>query len=53
MKYYRDKDGYLREKSSHKKVEDEKPCSNPFIFSGTETKFDDDYEDFQGFMQVD
>lgn len=26
---------------------------NPFTFSGTEDKFDDDYEDFKGFIQVD
>lgn len=43
-----------REQNGREKKKDENHKKfNPFTFSGTEDKFDDDYEDFKGFIQVD
>ena len=52
MKYYRDKQGHLREKGTNKLVEDTKPLSDPFMLSGMEddNKFDDDYEDCEDLL---
>lgn len=46
----RERENRGREEKSEKSKDDK---FNPFTFSGTEDKFDDDYEDFKGFIQVD